>query len=335
MKAVILTKIDSPLEVRDVILSSLKPGQVLVQNLVSGLCGAQLQEISGLKGNAKFIPHLMGHEGCGRVIEIGPGVTHVKPQDKVVMHWRPGNGIDSAFPEYILDGKLITSGKVTTLSEYSIVSENRLTKVPDNISDYFCALLGCGLSTAISIIENDAKVKLGTGVLILGCGGLGLSLIQAAKLLHATPIIGIDNKIAKEKFVAKMGGTFCLADNVADLKGSEFNTIIDTTGNANLISNTTELLADGGRYVFITQSKESIILPNVSKFFSANGKSICFSQGGGINPSEAIPRYVKLFQMGLLNIGEIITDIYSLDNINTAIDHLKSGYAGRIMIDIC
>ena len=124
MKAAILEQIDAPLSVREVELTELKFGQVLVKVLVSGLCGAQLHEIKGHKGNAKFLPHLMGHEGCGIVEEIGLGVTTVEPGDKVVMHWRPGSGIESPFPNYILDGKTISSGKVTTLNEYSIVSEN-------------------------------------------------------------------------------------------------------------------------------------------------------------------------------------------------------------------
>ena len=98
MKAAILEQIDAPLAVREVELTELKFGQVLVKVLVSGLCGAQLHEIKGHKGNAKFLPHLMGHEGCGIVEEIGLGVTTVEPGDKVVMHWRPGSGIESPFP---------------------------------------------------------------------------------------------------------------------------------------------------------------------------------------------------------------------------------------------
>ena len=93
MKAAILEEINAPLAIRDVELTPLKVGQVLVSVVVSGLCGAQLHEIKGHKGNAKFLPHLMGHEGCGIVEEIGPGVTTVGVGDKVVMHWRPGSGI--------------------------------------------------------------------------------------------------------------------------------------------------------------------------------------------------------------------------------------------------
>ena len=132
MKAAVLETINHPLSIREVELTDLKVGQVLIKIIVSGLCGAQLHEIRGHKGNAKFLPHLMGHEGCGIVESVGPGVTTVKVGDKVVMHWRPGTGIEAPFPSYVLDGKSMSSGKVTTLSEYSIVSENRVTTVPDD-----------------------------------------------------------------------------------------------------------------------------------------------------------------------------------------------------------
>src|SRR5437868_9448645 len=119
MKAAVLEKIDGPLTVAEVGLTPLKHGQVLVKVLVSGICGSQLQEIAGNKGNAKFMPHLLGHEGCGIVEEVGLGVSRVKVGDKVVMHWVKGDGIESDFPHYTFNGKEIPSGKVTTFSEYS------------------------------------------------------------------------------------------------------------------------------------------------------------------------------------------------------------------------
>ena len=141
----------------------------------------------------------MGHEGCGIVEEIGPGVTTVKVGDKVVMHWRKGDGIESNFPSYIYNDKKMSSGKVTTISEYSVVSENRLTTVPDDTPEELCALLGCAMTTAIGTITNEAQVKFGESVLVVGCGGLGLHLIEAAKLSNAYPIIGIDITDEKEE----------------------------------------------------------------------------------------------------------------------------------------
>ena len=103
MKAAVLETINHPLSIREVELTDLKVGQVLIKIIVSGLCGAQLHEIRGHKGNAKFLPHLMGHEGCGIVESVGPGVTTVKVGDKVVMHWRPGTGIEAPPPTFLTE----------------------------------------------------------------------------------------------------------------------------------------------------------------------------------------------------------------------------------------
>ena len=91
----------------------------------------------------------------------------------MVMHWRKGDGIESDFPSYTFNGKTMRSGKVTTFSEYSIVSENRITPVPSDTSNDFCALLGCGLSSALGTMENEAELKAGESVMIVGCGGVG------------------------------------------------------------------------------------------------------------------------------------------------------------------
>lgn len=343
MKAVVLESLDNPLKIYDVELTELQYGQVLVKVLKSGLCGAQLQEISGLKGNGKFLPHLMGHEGCGIVEKIGLGVTTVKIDDKVIMHWRKGDGIESPFPNYILNGKKISSGKVTTLSEYSIVSENRLTSVPQDTPEDLCALLGCGLSTALGVINNDANLKFGQSIMIIGCGGVGLNLIQGANLASAYPIIGMDISENKREMVMKLNATSfinTLTDNIEDefnkLSIKKVDIIIDTTGNVDIINNTINYLADSGKYILVAQSKSDDVLKinNPSSLFLGDGKIIKATQGGQTSPSEDIPRYIKLYNSGKLNINNIITHEFNIDNINEAITLLKNGQAGRIMIKI-
>jgi Zn-dependent alcohol dehydrogenase len=210
LKAAILEKLDSPLTVRDVELTELQFGQVLVKVSVSGICGAQLQEIHGYKNNAKFLPHLIGHEGCGTVEKVGPGVTRVKIGEKVSMHWRQGLGIESDFPKYLLDGKVISSGKLTTLSEYTISSENRLTAIPADTPDELGALLGCGLSTALGVIDNEAEIKFGESIAIIGCGGVGLNLIQAARMKSCSRLIGIDQVDNKSELAKSLGATHFL-----------------------------------------------------------------------------------------------------------------------------
>jgi Zn-dependent alcohol dehydrogenase len=338
MKAAILIEIDKPLKVENIELTDLKFGQVLIKIIKSGLCGAQIQEIKGLKGNSKFLPHLIGHEGCGIVEDIGNGVTKVKKGDKVILHWRKSSGIESDFPSYIFNGKKISSGKITTLSEYSIVSENRITKVSHDISDDFCALLGCGLSTGLSVVNNEANIKFGESVLVLGCGGVGLNCIFAAKLSHASPVVGIDISKHKQQLTIKNGGEFYQIDDLKLLfdKYKKFDCIIDTTGHLELVSKCIPHLSEQGRCIFVSQPKEnsSLIITNPINFFSTKGLSFKTTQAGGFDPDIDIPKYIKLYLNKIINIDNIITDFYNLDQINEAISKLMSGTSGRIIINI-
>lgn len=334
MKAAVLEQIDAPLAVRDVELTELKVGQVLVKVLVSGLCGAQLHEIRGHKGNAKFLPHLMGHEGCGIVDEIGPGVTTVKVGDKVVMHWRPGTGIEAPFPSYILDGKSMSSGKVTTLGEYSIVSENRLTTVPQDTPEDLCAILGCALTTAMGIIDNEVDLKFGESVAIIGCGGVGLNLIQAASLKSACPIYSVEKNLDKRNLCFIAGATTFI-DDINSIE-EKVDVIIDTTGIPEVIGEAITHLSGKGRMILVGQPApgRGVEVMNAVNLFSGMGQTIKATQGGKTNPTEDIPRYVRMHQEGILSVEQFVTHRFKLDQVNEAFDLLRSGNAGRIIIEI-
>lgn len=334
MKAAVLTRLNSPLEIKQVELTDLKIGQVKVKVLLSGLCGAQLQEISGLKGNSKFLPHLLGHEGSGIVKEIGPGVTRVKVGDKVVMHWRVGKGIESPFPSYVMDGKPMSSGKITTLSEYSIVSENRLTPVPQDTPDHLCAMLGCGITTALGTINNDAKVKFGESVMVVGCGGVGLNLIQGAKLASAYPVIAVDITDEKRELAIQMGASRFINVTKEDLTGMKVDVIVSTIGNTETFSKTITLLSETGRYILVGQPKpgDTLSIPNANDLFGGEGKVLMATQCGKTEPNGDIQRYVKLHKAGILNIDSIVTHQFDLDDVNEAFDVLRSGVAGRVMV---
>lgn len=334
MKAAVLKELNAPLSVENIGLTELQVGQVQVRVLVSGICGSQLHEINGNKGNGKFLPHLMGHEGCGIVEKIGPGVTNVKVGDKVVMHWRPGVGIESAFPQYTLGNKTFSSGKVNTLSQWSIVSENRLTTVPSETSNDLAALLGCSLTTGLGIIDNECNLKIGESVAIVGTGGVGLNLIQGAVLRGANPIIAVDNADNKS-LLAWDAGADCFFNSL-DQYDYKVDVIIDTTGNVDVINKNFKCLSDNGRMILVGQPKPGAILQidNALSFFNGNGLSIKATQGGKTNPTKDIPRYINLYAYGKIDINKIITHRFKIDEINQAFDILRSGNAGRIMIDM-
>ena len=334
MKAAVLEKLNYPLAIREVFPTQLLPGQVYVKVLASGLCGAQLHEIRGHKGNGKFLPHLMGHEGCGIVKEVGPGVTTVQEGDKVVMHWRPGSGIESEFPKYHLGEKIISSGKCTTLSEFSIVSENRLTKVPHDTPTVLAAMLGCSLTSALGIIDNECNLKFGESVAIIGCGGVGLNLIQAAKMKNAYPVYGVDINDKMFDLTHQIGVDIFTCD--LEFIPEKVDVILDTTGVPEVISKAFDKLAPSGRLIMVGQPAPGTDLNifNPLSMFDGQGKSIRASQGGGTKPDEDIPRYIKLANREMLDFNTLHTDTFALDNINDAFDLLKTGNAGRIIIKI-
>lgn len=330
MKSAVLTELNKPLAWEEVGLTPLKLGQVKVKILTSGLCGAQLMEIAGLKGNAKFVPHLMGHEGCGIVEGIGEGVTKVKIGDKVVMHWMKGSGIESPFPEYIFRGKKISSGKVTTIGEYSICSENRITSIGYGFPNELCSLLGCGMTTAFGAINNEANVKIGENALILGAGGLGLNLAQGLKLVGANEILVADIK-EKQKLSIFNGATrFLNLKEKNFLFEQKFDVIFDTTGHAELIQEALKLLADDGRFVMIGQPKSPFAVD--SSLFGSSGKRIIATQGGKTNPDVDIPRYASMWLNKKLDFSSIITNHFHMSEINNAVSILKDGNCGRIIL---
>jgi len=334
MRGALLLELNAPLVVQDLELTPLKVGQVLVKVLTSGICGAQLHEIKGHKGNEKFLPHLMGHEGCGIVMDVGPGVTTVIEGDKVVMHWRKGTGIESEFPTYTWKGKPISSGKVTTLQEMSIVSENRLTVVPSNTPTVLAAMLGCSMTTALGIIDNECDMKFGEKVAVIGCGGVGLNLIQGAFIRGAGQVVGVDINNKMHALSCVVGGDRFVS-SIRDVLG-KFDVIIDTTGIPQVIGDAYEKLAPSGRLILVGQPQPglALTLPNALSMFDGEGKSVRATQGGRTNPEKDIPRYIDLAMKGVLEFEELHTDTFGLDEVNQAFDYLRSGNAGRIMVKI-
>lgn len=333
LKAALLTEIGKPLELEELEMTKLQYGQVFVRILVSGICGKQLGEISGSHVTGAPLPHPLGHEGCGTVEFVGSGVTKVKAGDKVIMHWRKGDGIESDFPGYIRlsTGSRITGGKVTTFMDWAIVSENRLTPVPQDTPNELCALLGCGLSTALGTIESEACVKFGESVLIIGCGGLGLNLILAAKLAQAGVICATDIFPEKKAAAYAAGVTIFTADPYVI---GNFDVIIDTSGDKTAIDRAIPCLAPSGRFIMVGQPQGDILIRHARHLFDGNGCTIKATQGGSFNPSVDIPRYLSMHSAGLLKLDGIVSHRVKLEEINKGLDLVRNGQAGRVLVEM-
>jgi len=333
MIGAVLRKLKDNLSIENIDLPNLNYGQVLVEIHSSGICGRQIQEIMGYKGEDKFLPHLLGHEGGGIVRKIGSGVSRCKVGDHVVLHWRKAKGIESSFPVYSNENGKIGGGLITTFNSEAVISENRLTVIPKKINFEIASLLGCSVTTALGLINNEAKAKIGESILIIGAGSVGLSLVQASSLVSCYPIVTVDISDKKLNKSLKLGASNKIKidqkNNISDLSKkivgkNGYNIIVDTTGIPNLISEAYKLLTSNGRLIMVGQPKknENIVLKSASDDFQ--GKTIFDSQGGLTNPDEDIPKYIKIIENKKIDIQSIITKRIKIYNINKAIEDIKN-----------
>ncbi len=324
MKAVILTELRKPLIVADVYVPALNVGQVLVRVKYAAICGAQLNEIDGAKGPDKYLPHLLGHEGVGEVLSIGPGVTTKAVGDRVILHWRPSEGIAAKGPVYGWD-MLVNGGPMACFADQCIVSENRLTRLPDGIDERVAPLFGCALTTAYGVVTRDADLKPGQSVLIFGAGGVGLAIVQMAALVSAYPITVVDPVRSKLDAAYERGGT-----PAATVDGL-YDVVIDTTGRSEVIQQAYAATKPHGRTILVgvPRHDDPITIHSLPLHF---GKVLTGSHGGDSKPHEDIPRIASLVRTGRLNLSGLVTHEYPLDEVNEAIATVRSGTAGRVLL---
>jgi len=343
MKAAILVEQRQPLVVAEIELPErLDVGQVLVRIRTSGICGSQLGEIDGVKGPDRFLPHLLGHEGAGTVVAVGPGVRHVRPDDTVVLHWRPGLGIEAAPPTYRWEGRTVNAGWVTTFNEWAVVSENRVTPILTDSDLDVASLFGCAVTTGFGVVVNNARLRIGESVVVYGAGGVGLNIVQAAALSSAYPVIAVDLHDNRLKLARSLGATHTINARTEDararigeiLGASGPDVFIDNTGVPEVIQAGYEITRSQGRVVLVGVPKKgaNIDIYSLPLHF---GKILTGSHGGETVPQTDIPRYQALYRHGRLRLGELITHRFPLTEINTAIAGMRDGsIAGRCLIEM-
>ncbi|HXK01993.1 MAG TPA: zinc-binding dehydrogenase [Verrucomicrobiae bacterium] len=341
IKAAILEQLRSPLVLDEIEVPALECGQVLVQIHQTGICGAQIGEIDGRKGEDRFLPHLLGHEGGGVVLETGPGVTHIRKGDHVVLHWRKGAGIHARTAKYSWNGRTVNSGWVTTFNECAIVSENRLTPIPKDIPFDVAALMGCAVTTALGLINNLAQLKIGQSIAVFGCGGVGLNVVQGAAMVSADPIIAIDIYDDKLALAAEFGATHLINSAKSDVREevrkivgpAGVDVFVENTGLVRLIETAYQLTANTGRTILVGVPKhdEDITIHSLPLHF---GKVLTGCEGGSTDPTVDIPRYLRLYQRGKLNLDRLITHRLPFAEINSALDKVRAGEVGRCVLSV-
>ena len=233
---------------------------------------------------------------------------------------------------------------MTTFNSESVVSENRLTVIPNAVNFDIASLLGCSVTTALGLINNEAKAKIGESILIIGSGSVGLSLVQASNLVSCYPIVTCD--IQEDKLIKSMelGATNTiniqnenqeLVEKSKKLIGNNgYDIIVDTTGIPELIDLAYNLLSSQGRLIMVGQPKkgEKIVLNSASDNFT--GKTIFDSQGGKTNPDIDIRNYLKIIQNNKIDIEKIITKRINIKDINSTIEDIKKHKViGKVIIN--
>lgn len=347
--AAILVAQREPLHIDEVTLpGTLEVGQVLVQVHYSGICGSQLGEIDGAKGPDPYLPHLLGHEGSGTVLALGAGVRHVAVGDRVVLHWRKGVGIEAQPPQYRWRGQPLNAGWVTTFNALAVVSENRLTPLAPDADLQLAALFGCAVTTGFGVVENNAGVRLGESVVVYGAGGVGLSVVQAAAMVGAWPVVAVDLHDHRLALARRLGATHVIhagredpaeairriAAATAPRGSTGIDHFIDNTGLPRVIELGYALTGVRGRItlVGVPRKGDDVRLYSLPLHF---GKRLAGSHGGESVPERDIPRFEALARAGRLSLRELVTEVHPLRDINLAIARMRSGEtAGRCLIEL-
>ena len=338
-EAAILVETGRPLVIAELDVPALKPGQALVAIAYSGACGTQVMEWRGFKGEDKWLPHCLGHEGSGTVLEVGAGVTKVKPGDAVVLSWIKGTGIEAGGARYGWNGKTVNAGSVTTFQRHAVVSENRLTRLPDGLPMATAVLLGCAAPTGMGAVFNVLKVQPGDSVAVFGTGGIGLNACMAAAFAGAAPIIGIDPSPVRRALAKACGASDVIDPSRADVVGEVRRLVpqgVDVAVEASgipavMIAAIDATRRQGGRAAVIGNARHGATLSLDPAVFN-QGKSLLGTWGGDSIPDRDFSRFAGLLASGRFPVQDLLSRPYRLGEATRALEDLAAGTIGRPLI---
>jgi S-(hydroxymethyl)glutathione dehydrogenase/alcohol dehydrogenase len=360
MKAALLEAYGQPLNVTDVDIASPQAGEVKVAIKATGVCHSDL---SIQQGKLPYpVPCVLGHEGAGEVTEVGDGVTTVRPGDHVVIMWTPMCGhcymcrrgqthlcegvramglMDDGTSRLSKDGHLVFHGiNSATFAEEVIMREYAVVKIPNDIPYEVAAVVGCGVLTGVGAAINTAKVRPAESVAVLGCGGVGINVIQGAKLVGANPIIAIDAMAPKLEMAQRFGATHTIdasdKDAVAEVtaltEGRGVDAAFEVVGNPVLQRKVFDMTRRGGRAVFVGAAglTDEVSLPSL--FLALGEKNVLGCYYGSCDPKRDIPAFLDLWKAGKLDLEGLITQTLKLDDVNGAFEDMESGKVIRTVL---
>ncbi|AOR34654.1 Zn-dependent alcohol dehydrogenase [Streptomyces fodineus] len=361
MRAAVLHEIgQEKLEVLDDVEAvGFGPGKVRVRVRAAGLCHSDLSAMSGvLPQPAPFVP---GHEGAGEILEVGDGVRNVKPGDRVVICWLPACGACPACgrgqSELCLAGfmnagtpnfKRSAGGTsdvfgfagTGTFAEEVVVDAGCAVPVPEDVPFDIAALIGCGVTTGLGAALNTADLQAGSTVAVIGCGGVGISAVQGARLKGAAEIVAVDPVASRRESALKFGATKAVSpDGLADAKqqvtgGEGFDYVFEVVGRSATARTAYENTRRGGTLVVVgAGAMDDFLQLNMFELFF-DEKRILPSMYGGGDVLRSYERAIALWRAGRIDLAGLITHRVRLAEINEALDQMRTGTALRTCIEI-
>lgn len=363
-KAAVLPALDQPLEIRDVEVDAPHAGEVRIRMGASGVCHSDLSMQNGTIMSPT--PIVLGHEGAGIVEEVGPGVTNVKVGDHVVVSWVPqcgkcfycargqGELCKEADPALATGGLLDGTTRFTaggaplfqmaasgTFSEHSIIPAIGAVKIDDDVDLKVAALIGCGVLTGVGAALNTADIAKGDIVAVVGCGGVGLNVIQGARIAGAGQIIAIDMNETKLGLAKQFGATETINASqsnalsqvmeLTEQRGADV--AFEVIGLGETIDQTIAMTRRGGQSILVGVPRMDVML-TLPAFLGVvlQEKTIKGCWYGSSNVHQDVPKLVDLYRKGDLMLDELISREIRLDQVNEAFDAMKTGEVARSVI---
>ncbi|AOO83744.1 S-(hydroxymethyl)glutathione dehydrogenase/class III alcohol dehydrogenase [Bosea vaviloviae] len=365
-RAAVAWEAGKPLTIETIEIGGPKAGEVLVEVMATGICHTDAYTLSGLDSEGKF-PAILGHEGAGIVREIGAGVTSLKPGDHVIPLYTPecrscksclsrrtnlctsirstqGQGVmPDGTSRFSCDGgEVFHYMGCSTFANFTVLPEIALAKVREDAPFDKICYIGCGVTTGIGAVIYTAKVWPGANVVVFGLGGIGLNVIQGARMVGADKIIGVDINPAKQAMARKFGmtdfinpkevGNDKVVQAIVDLTGGGADFSFDATGNTNVMRQALECCHRGwGESIVIgvaEAGKEIATRP----FQLVTGRVWKGTAFGGARGRTDVPKIVDWYMEGKINIDDLITHKLSLDEINHGFDLMHEGKSIRSVV---
>ncbi|MEM9938811.1 MAG: S-(hydroxymethyl)glutathione dehydrogenase/class III alcohol dehydrogenase [Pseudomonadota bacterium] len=364
-RAAVAFEAKKPLEIVELDLEGPKDGEVLVEIMATGICHTDAYTLDGLDSEGIF-PSILGHEGAGIVREVGAGVTSVKPGDHVIPLYTPecrqcksclsgktnlctairatqGKGVmPDGTSRFSYKGETIYHYMgCSTFSNFTVLPEIAVAKIRTDAPFDKACYIGCGVTTGVGAVTNTAKVQAGDNVVVFGLGGIGLNVIQGAKMVGADKIVGVDINPSKREWGEKFGMTHFV--NPREVQGSVVEHIVeltdggadysfDCTGNTEVMRDALECCHRGWGTSVIIGVAEAGKEISTRPFQLVTGRNWRGTAFGGAKGRTDVPKIVDWYVNGKIEIDPMITHTMGLEEINTAFDLMHAGESIRSVV---